>query len=59
MPQLGEKKLAMSLWGVGAAQDVLLSAALLWMLVTSRGGAYFQRYARVIKLLKFNLTTLE
>ncbi|KAF7357610.1 hypothetical protein MSAN_01357400 [Mycena sanguinolenta] len=36
------EKLAMSLWGVGAAQDVLLSAALLWMLFTSRGGSYFQ-----------------
>ncbi|KAJ6620260.1 hypothetical protein B0H10DRAFT_2022003 [Mycena sp. CBHHK59/15] len=36
------QRLPMSLWGVGAAQDVLISAVLLWMLWTSRGGQYFQ-----------------
>ncbi|KAJ6498103.1 hypothetical protein C8R47DRAFT_1112826 [Mycena vitilis] len=35
------EKLPMSLWGVGAAQDILISAVLLWMLWTSRGGPYF------------------
>ncbi|KAJ6569448.1 hypothetical protein B0H19DRAFT_1135515 [Mycena capillaripes] len=35
------EKLPMSMWGVGAAQDVLISAVLLWMLWTSRGGPYF------------------
>jgi len=35
------EKLPMSMWGVGAAEDVLISVALVWMLWTSRGDQKF------------------
>ncbi|KAJ6498095.1 hypothetical protein C8R47DRAFT_1317885 [Mycena vitilis] len=45
------EKLPMSLWGVGAAQDILISVVLLWMLWTSRGGAYFQSTDKMLARL--------